>query len=72
MELYKEILCHVLVNEKVQVSFSELVDTDVTKIVELECYKVLHKIKTILEAKDRKAAGPTAPAGGLYLSKVEY
>lgn len=29
-------------------------------------------IKTILEAKDRKAAGPTAPAGGLYLSKVEY
>ena len=30
------------------------------------------KIKEILEAKDRKAAGPTAPAGGLYLSKVEY
>ena len=29
-------------------------------------------IKTILEAKDRKAAGPTAPAGGLYLSKVGY
>lgn len=30
------------------------------------------KIKDILEAKDRKAAGPTAPAGGLYLNKVEY
>ena len=30
------------------------------------------KIKEILDAKDRKAAGPTAPAGGLYLSKVEY
>lgn len=29
-------------------------------------------IKTILEAKDRTAAGPTAPAGGLYLSRVEY
>lgn len=29
-------------------------------------------IKTILEAKDRKAAGPTAPACGLYLSKVVY
>ncbi len=29
-------------------------------------------IKTILEAKDRKAAGPTAPACGLYLSKVWY
>ncbi len=26
----------------------------------------------ILEAKDRKAAGPTAPACGLYLSKVWY
>lgn len=29
-------------------------------------------IKTILEAKDRKAAGPTAPACGLYLAKVMY
>ena len=49
MELYQEILCHVLANEKVQVSFPELVNTDITKIVELECYQVLHKIKTILE-----------------------
>lgn len=29
-------------------------------------------VQTILEAKDRKAAGPTAPACGLYLSKVMY
>ncbi len=29
-------------------------------------------IKTILEAKDRRAAGPTAPACGLYLSKIIY
>ena len=29
-------------------------------------------IKTILEAKDRKKAGPTAPACGLYLNKVMY
>ena len=29
-------------------------------------------IKKILEAKDRSAAGPTAPAGGLWLMKVEY
>lgn len=49
MELYQEILCHVLANEKVQVSFPELVNTDVTKIVELECYKALGKIKAILE-----------------------
>ena len=29
-------------------------------------------IKRILEAKDRSAAGPTAPASGLYLARVEY
>ena len=29
-------------------------------------------VKHILEAKDRSAAGPTAPASGLYLAKVEY
>ncbi len=29
-------------------------------------------VKDILAAKDRKAAGPTAPACGLYLSKVWY
>jgi tRNA pseudouridine38-40 synthase len=29
-------------------------------------------IKTILEAKDRRRAGVTAPACGLYLSKVTY
>lgn len=30
------------------------------------------KIKEVLEAKDRKAAGPTAPACGLYFLKVDY
>ena len=49
MELYQEILCHVFENEKIPVSFPELIHTDVTKIIELECYKALHKIKTILE-----------------------
>ena len=49
MELYQEILCHVLANQKIQVSFPELINTDVTKIVELECYKALSKIKAILE-----------------------
>lgn len=49
MELYQEILCRVLANEKIQVSFPELINTDVTKIVELECYKALRKIKAILE-----------------------
>lgn len=49
MELYQEILCHVFANEKIQVSFPELINIDVTKIVELECYKALAKIKAILE-----------------------
>ena len=30
------------------------------------------KIKEIIESKDRKNAGPTAPAEGLYFLKVEY
>ena len=30
------------------------------------------EVKNILEKKDRSAAGPTAPACGLYLSKVVY
>ena len=49
MELYQDILCHVLTNDKIQVSFPELVNTDATKIVDLECYKALGKIKAILE-----------------------
>ena len=31
-----------------------------------------NNIKNILEGKDRNLAGPTAPAEGLYLEKVEY
>jgi tRNA pseudouridine38-40 synthase len=30
------------------------------------------EIPAMIEAKDRKAAGPTAPAEGLYLVEVEY
>ncbi len=30
------------------------------------------KVKTILEAKDRKKAGATAPAHGLYLHEIKY
>jgi tRNA pseudouridine38-40 synthase len=29
-------------------------------------------VTRILEARNRSAAGPTAPAGGLYLVEVEY
>ena len=30
------------------------------------------RMQKILDAKDRSAAGPTAPACGLYLNKVVY
>ena len=30
------------------------------------------EIKKIIESKDRARAGPTAPAHGLYLIKVDY
>ena len=30
------------------------------------------KMQEILEAKDRRAAGPTAPAHGLYLTKIDF
>ena len=49
MELYQEILRHILADEKIQVSFPKLTDSDITKIVELECYRALRKIKAILE-----------------------
>lgn len=49
MELFQEILRHALANEKAQVSFPGLTDTDAAKIVELECYQALQKIKDILE-----------------------
>jgi tRNA pseudouridine38-40 synthase len=30
------------------------------------------QMRHILQAQERAAAGPTAPAGGLYLVEVEY
>ena len=32
----------------------------------------INKIKSVLESKDRKTAGPTAPPHGLYLEKIIY
>ena len=44
MELYKEILAHALAYGDVQIHISGL-EIDAAKIVELECYQVLQKIK---------------------------
>lgn len=38
-----------MTNEKIQVTFPGRIHTDVTKIVELECYKTLAKIKAIIK-----------------------
>ena len=32
----------------------------------------IEDLRHALEAKDRKECGPVAPAGGLYLTQVEY
>ena len=32
----------------------------------------LENLRRILDARERTAAGPTAPASGLYLVEVEY
>ena len=47
MELYKEILIKVLEKQEAVVMFPEL-KIDVEKIVEMECYKALEKIKAII------------------------
>jgi len=48
MELYKDILTEILSREEVQISFPNL-NMDAAKIVELECYKALHRIREILD-----------------------
>ena len=44
MDLYKEILINVLAKENLQIIFPNL-KIDPTKIVELECYKALQKLR---------------------------
>ncbi len=47
MELYKEILIHILSNEAINISFPTL-SVNVSEIIEGECYKALQRIKEIL------------------------
>ena len=48
MELYKEILAQILSRQNTEIIFPDL-HLDATQIVELECYKVLRKIKAVIE-----------------------
>lgn len=48
MELFKEIIIKYLEKEKINVIFPNL-KISVSEIVEMECYKALQKIKTIIE-----------------------
>ncbi len=50
----------------------QMVRNIVGTLVDLNRGKVQHSIKDILESRDRKLAGVTAPAQGLYVKEVEY
>lgn len=48
MELYKEILVNVFAKNEIRVTLPEL-EISAPEIVDMECYKALHKIKAIIE-----------------------
>lgn len=48
MELYKEILINLLEKNRIEVNFVGIND-DFNKIMELECYKVLAKIREVIK-----------------------
>ena len=47
MNLYQEILCNLLQNERIEVNFPNI--PAMVNLVELKCYEALRKIKEILE-----------------------
>lgn len=48
MELYEEILVKRLASERMEITFPDL-KVNAAEIVQMECYKVLQKIKAIIE-----------------------
>lgn len=48
LELYKEILIKAMENKNVNVAFEGL-EINSTEIVQMECYRALYEIKTIIE-----------------------
>lgn len=48
MELFKEVLAHILIKEEVNINFPNL-KLSAAETVEMESYKTLQKIKAIIE-----------------------
>ena len=48
MDLYKEILIHLLENEDIEIRFPNL-EISTERLIEIESYVALYKIKTIIE-----------------------
>lgn len=48
MELYRELLLHILKNGEIKVVIAEP-KIDLTEIIELDCYRTLEKIKAVIE-----------------------
>lgn len=48
MDLYKELLVNLLSQERVQVTFSGF-PADTKTLLELHCYQILQKIKTVVD-----------------------
>lgn len=48
MELYKEILIHILSKERAEVTFPELF-ISAERIVQMTCYQALEKIKAVIQ-----------------------
>ena len=71
----KKTTCSDLIRIKIQASgfLYKMVRNIVGTLLEVGKGKIASQdVKKILDKKDRKFAGPTAPAKGLYLKKVRY
>ena len=64
-EIYINVSAKSFLHSQVRIIVGTLVEIGKGKIIRDD-------IKKIIKNKDRKRAGPTAPAHGLYLIKVEY
>lgn len=63
----------IMIKFQAQSFLHHMVRNIVGTLVEVGLGKVtIDEVREILAAKNRRAAGPTAPAHGLYFSRVDY